>query len=77
MWPGSSQLLGWLRLCGRGLVKLLGWLRLCGRGLVSCLGGSGCVVWLGSSQVAWVVKAVWPRSSQLFGWFGLCCVAGV
>ncbi len=57
MWPGSSQLLGWFRLCGQGLVscldgseavwpgssQLLGWFRLCGRGLVSCLDGSGCV----------------------------------
>ncbi len=29
VWPGSTQLLGWFRLCGQGLL--------------SCLDGSGCV----------------------------------
>ncbi len=70
VWPGSSELLGWFRLCGQGLVscldavwpgssQLLECFRLCGRGLVSCF--------------AWMVQAVWPGSSQLLG----CCVAGV
>ncbi len=36
-----SCLLGWL--CGQGSSQLLGWFRLLGQGLVSCLDGSGCV----------------------------------
>ncbi len=67
----AGQLLGWLRLCGRGLAscldgmagfsQLLGWLRLCGR------------------AVAWVVQAVWPGSSELLGWYsqGLVSCLGV
>ncbi len=66
VWPGSSQLLGWFRLCDRGRCldgsgcvarQLLGWFRLCGQGLVSCL------------------LAVWPGSSQLLGlcgWVAWC-----
>ncbi len=62
VWLGSSELLGWFRLCGRawmvqavwpGSSELLGWFRLCGQGLVS---GSGCVA----------------GSSELLGWFRLC-----
>ncbi len=46
VWPGSTQLLGWFRLCGQGLL--------------SCLDGSGCVARVYS--VAWIVQAVWPGS---------------
>ncbi len=43
VWPGSSQLLGWFRLYGQGLVSCLDGSGCVARGLVSCLDGSGCV----------------------------------